>query len=140
MYITLADIKKAMAEATLIQLSNDDPTATTVDLEVVEEVITNACELVDGYLHGRYTLPLVPVPTVINGLCVDLAKHSLYKRRPEGNNIPDMVIDGYKNAIKLLESIQIGKLHLGVKGLPEIQPDSGEFKVKAAPKMNLEGY
>ena len=67
-YCTRADIGNAIPELTLIQLSNDDPSAMQPNESVIEDGVRQAEELVDGYLRGRYTLPLDPVPTVLRGL------------------------------------------------------------------------
>ena len=139
MYITVQNLISSMSKQTLIQLSNDDTSAKEIDVTIVDIAIVGAGELVDGYLHGRYTLPLSPVPTIINAICIDLARYSLYSRRPE-SGLPDTVITNYKNSIKLLESIQTGKLHLGVKGMPDLQPESGEIKVQSSSKIDLSGY
>ena len=61
-YCTRADIGSAIPEMTLIQLSNDDPSAMQPNESVIEDGVRQAEELVDGYLRGRYTLPLDPVP------------------------------------------------------------------------------
>lgn len=139
MYITVQNLIGAMSEQTLIQLSNDHSSAKEINVTVLDTAIVSACELVDGYLHGRYTLPLSPVPTIINAICIDLARYTLYSRRPE-KGLPDAITTSHKNSLKLLESIQTGKLHLGVKGLPDLQPEAGEIKVQSSPKIDLSGY
>ena len=69
-YCTRADIGKAIPELTLTQLSNDDPTAELPDESVIEDGVRQAEELVDGYLRGRYDLPLDPVPSVLRDAVV----------------------------------------------------------------------
>ena len=69
-YCTRADIGKAIPELTLIQLSNDDPTAELPNESVIEDGVRQAEELVDGYLRGRYDLPLDPVPSVLRDAVV----------------------------------------------------------------------
>ncbi len=139
MYITVQDLIGSMGKQTLIELSNDDTSAQEINTTILDAAIVSACELVDGYLHGRYTLPLSPAPTIINNICIELARYSLYSRRPE-SGLPDTVIANHKNSIKLLDSIQTGKLHLGVKGMPDLQPETGEIKVQSSPKIDLSGY
>ena len=108
-YCTRADIGKAIPELILIQLSNDDPAAEQPNESVIEDGVREAEELVDGYLRGRYDLPLDPVPTVVRGAALSLIRYWLYQRRPEGA-IPDAVKDGRKDTIKLLESIRDGEI------------------------------
>lgn len=128
-YCTRADIGKAIPEMTLVQLSNDDPSAMEPNEEVIEDSVRQAEELVDGYLRGRYDLPLNPVPTVLRDAVVYLARHWLYQRRPEGA-LPDAVKDSRKDTIKLLESIRDGVVTLGMPG-GQATPEPGEIHVRA---------
>jgi phage gp36-like protein len=127
-YCTRADIGNAIPEMTLIQLSNDDPAAMSPNENVVEDGVRQAEELVDGYLRGRYNLPLDPVPTVLRDAVVYLARHWLYQRRPEGA-LPDAVKDSRKDTIKLLESIRDGVVTLGMP-TGHAAPEPGEIRVR----------
>ncbi|WP_122300387.1 DUF1320 domain-containing protein [Pseudomonas syringae] len=127
-YCTHADIGRAIPELTLIQLSNDDPAAVAPNESVIEDGVRQAEELVDGYLRGRYELPLVPVPTVLRDAVVYLARHWLYQRRPEGA-LPDAVKDSRKDTIKLLESIRDGVVTLGMPS-GQATPEPGEIRVR----------
>lgn len=128
-YCTRADIGKAIPELTLIQLSNDDPTAELPDESVIEDGIRQAEELVDGYLRGRYDLPLDPVPSVLRDAVVYLTRHWLYQRRPEGA-IPEAVKDSRKDTLKLLESIRDGVVTLGMP-TGEAAPEPGKIRARA---------
>lgn len=128
-YCTRADIGKAIPELTLIQLSNDDPTAELPDESVIEDGVRQAEELVDGYLRGRYDLPLDPVPSVLRDAVVYLTRHWLYQRRPEGA-IPEAVKDSRKDTLKLLESIRDGVVTLGMP-TGEAAPEPGKIRARA---------
>lgn len=128
-YCNRSDIGNAIPELTLVQLSNDDPAAMQPNESVIEEAVRQAEELVDGYLRGRYVLPLDPVPTVLRDAVVYLARHWLYQRRPEGT-LPDAVKDSRKDTIKLLESIRDGVVTLGMP-TGQIAPEPGEIRVRA---------
>lgn len=127
-YCTRADIGNAIPEMTLIQLSNDDPAAALPNESVIEDGVRQAEELVDGYLRGRYNLPLDPVPTVLRDAVVYLARHWLYQRRPEGA-LPDAVKDSRKDTIKLLESIRDSVVTLGMP-TGHAAPEPGEVRVR----------
>lgn len=131
-YCTLADLQLAIPERTLIQLSSDDPLATEINAPVVGEAVRYAEEMVDAYLRGRYNLPLAPVPTIVKDTTVALARHWLYARRPEGNDLPDAVTRTYKGSLDLLETIRDGKVTIGDPSGPAA-PEPGEIKVKARP-------
>lgn len=128
-YCTRADLGNAIPELTLIQLSNDDPSAEQPNEAVIEDGVRQAEELVDGYLRGRYNLPLDPVPTVLRDAVVYLARHWLYQRRPEGV-LPDAVKDSRKDTIKLLESIRDGVVTLGMP-TGQAAPEPGEIRVRS---------
>ncbi|UDM18422.1 gp436 family protein [Vogesella sp. XCS3] len=137
-YCSLADLQLAMPLATLIQLSNDTMVEygqpeLTLNLAVVEEAVHQGEELVDAHLRGRYNLPLDPVPSMVKNMTVNLARHWLYARRPEGSELPDAVTRTYKSALQMLEAIRDGKLTIGVP-TGEAAPEPGEMKVRARPR------
>jgi phage gp36-like protein len=132
-YCSLADLQLAIPAQTLIWLSDDNPEAAGINLPVVEEAVRQAEELVDAHLRGRYVLPLDPVPTVVKDMTVNLARHWLYARRPEGSELPDAVTRTYKSALQMLETIRDGKLTIGAP-TGEAAPEPGEMKVRARPR------
>ncbi len=111
-YCTQADIIKLVQEATLAQMT-DDTAGVTVDAAKVTEAIAKADALIDGYLTGRYTVPLTTVLVIIRSASIDIAVYELYSRRGE-RGVPENVTDRYKNAIKTLTEIQRGNILLGV--------------------------
>lgn len=153
MYITVHELAAAFSQKILVQLSNDDYQATDIDFVVVEQAIKVAGERIDAALRGRYRLPLASVPTVLHSHCLYLARHWLYARRPE-MKMPDTVEKTYQQTIKELDQIALGKLHLGIadfddnasqpNGTPEqygdVLKDSGEYRVRAKPRLNTDGY
>lgn len=132
-YCTRADLGNAIPLMTLTQLSNDDPAATAPNESVIDDGVRQAEELVDGYLRGRYQLPLDPVPTVLRDAVVYLARHWLYQRRPEGA-LPDAVKDSRKDTLKLLENIRDGVITLGTP-TGQAVPEPGEIRVRARPQQ-----
>jgi phage gp36-like protein len=114
-YCTLDSIEAP--EKDLIELT-DDAGIGVIDQAVVDKAIAHADELIDGYLRGRYPLPLNPVPGLIAALSADISLYRLYGRRPR-LSIPESLSDKYKNALKLLDNIQKGQITLGIGGVPE---------------------
>ena len=132
-YCSLTDLQLAIPAQTLIWLSNDDPAAEAMNQAVVDEALRQAHELVDAHLRGRYNLPLSPVPSVVKDRTVNLARHWLYARRPEGSDLPDAVTRTYKAALKMLEQIRDGLLTVGSPEHGPATPEPGEMKVRARP-------
>lgn len=124
-YCTLDDIKKAIPEQNIVQLT-DDTGAGTLDQAKVDDAIAYAEQLIDGYLRGRYTLPLSTIPGLIKMLSVDLAVFHLYSRRFE-LEMSESMMAKYKNAVKLLEQIQKGLVTLGIESA-DTGPGQGHYK------------
>jgi phage gp36-like protein len=124
-YCTIDDIKRMLPEQDIIMLTNDASTG-TVDMDVVADAIAYADQLIDGYLRGRYTLPLSTVPMFLTKLSIDLVIFYLYGRRPEIKN--ENIEKKYTNTLKILEHIQAGKFTLVDNISGEDLPGKGEYK------------
>ena len=130
MYINADDLARAMSKAELVQLTNDEPRATEPNGEIVQTAIAYACDLVDGYLAGRYPLPLAQTPTILPPLCINIARHFLHARRINRADFP-----------KTLEQIRDGKIHIGIDTADKPrQPERGAYHVRAGAKHDWSGY
>jgi phage gp36-like protein len=118
-YCTLEDLKKALPEAALEELTDDEGAGSIQDARVTE-AIAQADALIDTYLGGRYAVPLSSVPAVVRQCSVDIALYYLYKRTVEGfaESItePNTRRTAYKDALRILEDIRSGKMGLPVAG------------------------
>ena len=110
-YCTVEDIETQLSTPILIQLSSDDEGQDEIDRTVVDEAILYSSTLIDGYLRGRYTLPLNTHFPLLRILCIDLSIYRLYSRRMF-NEMPQVIADAYKNAIATLRDIQKGVISL----------------------------
>lgn len=97
----------------MIELTDDMIPAQTIIAANVNKAISDAGEMIDGYLRARYALPLSPVPGLISTLACDIAVYRLYARKVKLTP-PEGVSERYKNALKQLEQIQKGGMTLGV--------------------------
>jgi phage gp36-like protein len=111
-YCTLTDIEAVIQEADLIQLT-DDGGLGVLDQAKVDAAIASAGDLIDGYLRGKYTLPIASVPETLKTIAVDISLYRLYERRLK-LSMPESIQLSYKNAVALLAQIQQGKFSLGV--------------------------
>lgn len=109
-YCTIEDIETHTSTPTLIQLTSDDGQE-EVDRVVAQEAILYSSTLIDGYLRGRYTLPLDTHFPLLRILAIDLSIHRLYSRRMR-NEMPEVIENNYKNAIATLRDIQKGVITL----------------------------
>jgi len=73
-YATLADLIIAFGREGIVQLTDRaDPPAGVVDAAVAGEALGYADNLIDGYLGGRYVLPLKLAQPMLKGVAQDLA-------------------------------------------------------------------
>lgn len=92
-------------------------------LDRIESARSDADELINTFLRGRYDVPIDPVPAFIADLSEDLTRHSVYKRRM-GINMPDDVKKLKSDSISMLEKIQRGTIKISEK--PDVQ--AGQMK------------
>jgi phage gp36-like protein len=113
-YCTRADIEALVSAETLRQLT-DDEQAGDVDDSIVDACIASADASIDGYLRGRYTVPLatVPVPQLVLDISRDIAVYNLFSRKGEGG-VPEIFSSRKNDARKQLKDIAEGILVLGV--------------------------
>jgi hypothetical protein len=141
MYINADDLARAMSKAELVQLTNDEPRATEPNGEIVQTAIAYACDLVDGYLAGRYSLPLAQTPTILPPLCINIARHFLHARRINRADFPKTLETAYQATLKTLEQIRDGKIHIGIDTADKPrQPERGAYHVRAGAKHDWSGY
>ena len=132
-YTTDADLLRLIAERTLIQLSADDPQAAAPDWAVVAEARAYADAQVDARLRQRYPLPLASVPRELTDWSLALARHWLYSRRPEGQDLPPAVVDAYRDALKALDAVRDGKMSLAVTSGGETPASEAGLVIVSAP-------
>jgi len=119
-------------EDELIQLTDRAiPSTGAIDDAVLNAALDEADAEINGYLQSRYALPLSTVPLLIKKLAGELARFYLYDDNPT-----DPVIERHKAAIKTLELIARGTMHLGLDAaqqttpataMPETQADVAVF-------------
>ncbi|WP_102798726.1 gp436 family protein [Bowmanella denitrificans] len=117
MYCTVDGLVARFGQQELVDLTN--PGQSQVDAAKAQKAIDDATATINGYLGGRYTLPLSTVPAVLVRLCADLARYYLY------DNAPSEVVSANKvDALAFLKSLAKGDVTLGVEtSTPAVQPD-----------------
>ncbi|MDZ7655606.1 MAG: DUF1320 domain-containing protein [Sulfurimicrobium sp.] len=111
MYATIVDMIARFGEEQLVQLT-DRLGSGVLDETVIDQAIADASALVDGYLSGRYPVPLSPAPAILVGYACDLARYNLF---PDANlDDVNTVRIRQRDAIRFLEQVGQGKLSLGM--------------------------
>lgn len=107
-YATVADLVAEFGEREVIELTDRfDPPIGVVDQAVAQGALDRAGAVIEGYLAGRYALPLPAVPPLIAGIARDLARHALYT-----SAMPEVVQARYDAAMKQLKAIGDGLMAL----------------------------
>ncbi len=111
-YATPQDLINRYPNRDLVQLTNEDPTITTINTTVLQQALDDASAEIDGYLGGRFILPLTDVPEVLDRLACDVAIYRLQSLRP----IHDLADARrrYDDAIAMLTRVATGEMTLGI--------------------------
>ena len=76
----------------------------------VEDALQDATEEINGYIGGRYALPLPNVPSNLERMACDIARYRLYFQQPT-----DEVRQRYDDAISFLKLVANNKAHLQIQ-------------------------
>ncbi|ABE45643.1 gp436 family protein [Polaromonas sp. JS666] len=119
-YAVKQDMIDRFAQSELIQLTDRTGSAIAVDDAVLAQALLDADAEIDGYLMGRYALPLASVPRILIGACCDVARYRLYDDRAT-----EQVTKRYDDAIKFLKLVADGKVSLGINVANQVTPEAG---------------
>lgn len=95
----------------------------------VQRALGDAQAEVDGYIAGRYALPLATVPPVLERLACDVARYRLYESKPT----PE-IRQRYEDAVRVLEQIARGTVTLGLPAADAPAPVPGRVEFSAPPR------
>jgi phage gp36-like protein len=137
MYSTVAALLKLLPEYEVLQLADDAAAGLLADPAVnavLEEAIEQADREIDAYVGTVKTVPLSPVPKLIENLSTKLAIHHLYLRRP-GVEEPDTWQRETTRCMRLLEAIATGKMALGAADGSAVEPSQGTASFTASERL-----
>ncbi len=107
-YATQQNLIDRFGQQEITELT-DRQNAGAIDSAVVAKAVADADGEINGYLSSRYTLPLDPVPTVLERIACEIARYYLYEDR-----VTEQVKRRYDDAIKFLKGVSSGAVALGV--------------------------
>lgn len=111
MYATADDFVLRIGEQQAIELTDRDRTG-EINQQVLAVALADSSSQIDGYLLGRYTLPLASIPDNLIRICCDIARYRLVSMSEVTTT--DEIIERYKLSLKELEQIASGKISLGI--------------------------
>lgn len=107
-YATVADLQTRLGQPRLVQLTDlADPPVGLVVTAVAQAALDDATAEIDGYLVGRYTLPLASPPDVLRVHCVTLAHYRLL-----GSAADEAAREDYKAVREYLTRVADGRVAL----------------------------
>lgn len=121
MYATADDFVLRIGEQQAIELTDRDRTG-EINQQVLAVALTDSSSQIDGYLLGRYTLPLASIPDNLIRICCDIARYRLVSMSEVTTT--DEIIERYKLSLKELEQIASGKISLGIATTDNTTDDS----------------
>lgn len=111
-YATLPQLTERYGEAMLVQLTDrETPPAGAIDTGVVDRALADTDAMIDGYLAGRYALPLASTPALVADLALTIAIYKLHREVAT-----DMIVRNYDSAVAQLKLIGSGVIRLSVAG------------------------
>lgn len=139
-YTTLAALTARFGTDMLIRVTDRAVLPTgEIDAAAVAKACDDATALIDGYLAGRYALPLAEVPPLIAALAEDVAIYRLHAYEPDSKIKAD-----YEAAIRSLRDIAAGTIRLSVAGVqpPSTGSTGAVFTDRERPmtEANLKGF
>lgn len=107
------------ASANLDAYTTEEAARAAVGLTVVSRALQDADDTINSYLSGRYTLPLAPVPAVLERVACELARYFLYD-----DQVTDVIKERYTANLKWLYEVAKGAVSLGADAASGVQPVS----------------
>jgi phage gp36-like protein len=135
-YVTQAQLVDRFGNKMLLDLTDRaTPRANVIDAAVVTRAITDAGALIDGYLKGRYQLPLASTPALLLPVASAIAIYLLH-----GQLTTEKIRLDYQDAIKTLYSLSMGTIRLDVAGAePAANQASGSPQTNSPARPILNG-
>ena len=133
-YASYDDLVTRFGEKMLVQLTCQGGTLGKVpDKAVIEAVLTDATETIDGYAAGRYVTPLSPVPAPVCRWCADMA---LYYLHAGTGKVPDDVRKMFEDALAGLKDMAKGVIVFQAEGVPTVNvPGGGSVRPETPGRM-----
>lgn len=115
-YCEVQDLYDALNEKAVTRMAKDESTDMEEIIEArIDAMIAKAGERVDGYLRGRYALPITNIPGILKDLCVDIALYFLATRKGIAeSSVEANLVTKYKDALGYLKDVQSGKADIGI--------------------------
>ncbi|MEG9490762.1 DUF1320 domain-containing protein [Mannheimia indoligenes] len=127
MYAQVDDFVVRIGERESIELTDREMIG-VVDEDLLQVALADSSSQIDGYLSGRYKLPLATVPQNLVRICCDLARYHLTSK--SSVTMTEEVENRYKFCLKELENISKGVVSLSLDEEAAAESADGENTVQ----------
>ncbi len=136
-YATAQDLIDRFGVAELTQLTDiGEPRLKAVDSVVLATALVDASAMIDGYLVGRYALPLATPPETLRVHCAGIARYQLMRRSPDDRAKAD-----FEAAFAFLGKVAEGKILLMAPDAAPAAPGIGLVSFNQGAKVfGRQGY
>lgn len=117
-YATADMMRAHRPERELVQLT--DPELTAVDDTRLQTALSAASAEIDGYLGGRYPVPMDPAPQVLGIIAMDLAYYRLHQA--VSPSVAEAVRKQYEDWTAFLRRVADGRADLVPPTTPDAAP------------------
>lgn len=122
-YATETDLTTRFGADELVQLTDDTGTG-AADPAKIAAALADADEAVNGYVAGRYAIPLSPVPMLVRRWACDLARYFLHTAAA-----PELVEKNYQAALAGLKDVAAGRVTLAAAGAAQPVAPADDYSV-----------
>lgn len=121
-YATLDQLIEKLGEQLLVTLTDrEQPLTGGIVIDVVDRAIADADAVIDGYLAGRYRLPIEGgVPALLVDYALTITAYKLHRFKPD-----EKIQKDYDDAIAALKLIATGTIRLNIAGVEPASSGSG---------------
>lgn len=127
MYAQVDDFVLRIGEHESIELTDREMQG-VVDESLLSVALADSSSQIDGYLSGRYKLPLKTIPQNLVRICCDLARYHLTSK--SSVTMTEEVENRYKLCLKELENISKGVVSLSLDDESATESADGENTVQ----------
>ncbi|SLN47707.1 hypothetical protein PSA7680_02451 [Pseudoruegeria aquimaris] len=132
-YATSQDMIDRFSEQQLVEVT--DPEILTIKVAALDRALEDASDEIDGYLEGRYRLPLQSPPRSLRILACNIAMYRLLSLRQI--DVMEDQRQRYEDAIKYLRAVANGDINLGLNQAGQTVDPAGGPTLVAGPERTF---
>jgi phage gp36-like protein len=129
-YATKQEMIDRFGDLELKQLTDRTGLVDAIDDVVLGKALDDADAEINGYLMGRYVLPLASTPKILVGLACDIARFRLFEDRAT-----EHVRTRYDDALKYLRDVARGQISLGLDAAGQPAAEGGGAKAEGEERV-----